>query len=251
MNKKELKALLQNVPEPRKLKETQQMCMEILDTQPVQHCLPEERTGFLQFLSDVMRHIGLRLWLGQGIVLLLVCAGIFSAPDAPNIIPVFVPLFVLACLPSFYQSAAFGMSEIEAVTRASCAQIILAKLILAGAAQLVCLTVICRVVIFETGYPVTLVQLLMYVMVPVLGCFILTLWNMRTKKRYAIPYSVLSCLGVSAFAGVLAHWFPTLYDISAIGGWMTIFMVFAGFFAKELSILIKTWKEGKMYGIIA
>ena len=55
----------------------------------------------------------------------------------------FIPLLILACLPSFYQSSIFGMGEIEAVTRASAAQIILAKLILAGAAQIVCLTVIC------------------------------------------------------------------------------------------------------------
>ena len=105
--------------------------------------IPEERTTFWQFLSDVMRHTGWRLWVLQGIVLLLVCAGIFSIPDTPNIIPVFMPLFILACLPSFYESSAFGMREIEAVTRASSAQIILAKLVIAGASEIICLTIIC------------------------------------------------------------------------------------------------------------
>ena len=91
----------------------------------------------------------------------------------------------------------------------------------------------------------------MYVIVPFLGCLILTLWNMRKREQYAIQCSIVSCLGVSAFAGTLAHWLPAIYDISAIGIWFIIFVLFMGLFIKELSLLIKTWKEGKMYGIIA
>lgn len=251
MKKHELMSILQNNPTPKRLEETQRICDSILDEQMRLNLIPEERTSFWQFLSDVMRHIGWRLWLSQVMVLLLVCLGIFSIPNTPNVIPIFMPLFILACLPSFYQSNTFGMSEIEAVTRASGAQIVLAKLILAGAAQIICLTVICLIAVFVAEYPVTITQLIMYVIVPFLGCAILTLWNMRTRERYAIQFSVLSCLGVSAFAGVLAQWLPTLYDISAIGIWFVTFILFVGFFANELSLLIKTWKEGRMYGIIA
>ena len=43
-----------------------------------------------------------------------------------------MPLFVLAVLPVMLRCQYYGMSEIEAATRASGAQIILAKLILAG-----------------------------------------------------------------------------------------------------------------------
>lgn len=251
MKKHELQSILQNGPEPKRIKETQQICTTILNQQRQLNLIPEERTKFWQFLSDVMPYIGWRLWLAQGIVSLFICAGVFSIPDTPNVISMFIPLFILACLPSFYQSSTFGMEEIEAVTRASGAQIILAKLILAGAAQIVCLTIICWLAIVVVEYPVTLIQLIMYVIVPFLGCLILTLWNMRKRERYAIQCSVVSCLGVSAFAGTLAHWFPAIYDISAIGIWVTTFVLFMGFFIKELSLLIKTWKEGKMYGIIA
>ena len=251
MKKHERQSILQNGPEPKRIKETQQICTTILNQQKQLNLIPEERTKFWQFLSDVMHYIGWRLWLSQGIVSLFICAGVFSIPDTPNVISMFIPLLILACLPSFYQSSTFGMEEIEAVTRASGAQIILAKLILAGAAQIVCLTVICWLAIVVVEYPVTLIQLIMYVIVPFLGCLILTLWNMRKRERYAIQCSVVSCLGVSAFAGALAHWFPAIYDISAIGIWFTTFVLFMGFFIKELSLLIKTWKEGKMYGIIA
>lgn len=251
MKKHELQSILQNGPEPKRLKATQQICTTILNQQKQLNLIPEERTKFWQFLSDVMRHIGWRLWISQGIVLIFICAGVFSILNTPNVISMFIPLLILACLPSFYQSSIFGMGEIEAVTRASAAQIILAKLILAGAAQIVCLTVICWFAIVVAEYPVTLIQLIMYIIVPFLGCLILTLWNMRKRERYAIQYSVVSCLGVSAFAGTLAHWFPAIYDISAIGVWFITFVLFMGFFTKEISLLIKTWKEGKMYGGIA
>lgn len=251
MRKHELQSILQKGPMPKRLKETQRICDKILNRQMKLNLVPEERTNFWQFLSDVMRYIGWRLWLAQGIVLLFICSGCFSIHNTANAISMFIPLLILACLPSFYQSRTFGMGEIEAVTRASGAQIILAKLILAGAAQIICLTVICWLVTIVAESSVTLIQIIMYVIVPFLGCLILTLWNMRTRERYAIQFSAISCLGVSAFAGTLAHWFPVIYDISAIGVWFITFVLFMGFFTKELSLLIKTWKEGKMYGIIA
>ena len=163
----------------------------------------------------------------------------------------FMPLFILACLPSFCQSTTFGMNEIEASTRASTAQIIIAKLVLAGAAEIVIATIICGLTLFTAEYPITLIQIILYVIVPFLGCMVITLWSMRTQERYAIQFAIVACLGTSAFAGVLAHWTPALYDLSALGIWIVTFVVFAGFFIRELSLLIKTWKEGRIYGIIA
>ena len=275
MSKRELCSILQNqTMNPKRLKETQEMCSALIEEQRKLDILPEERTDFWQFLSDVMRHTGWRLWVTQGILLLLVCAGIFSVSESPQIIPVFIPLFVLACLPSFYQSTAFGMREMEAVTRASSAQIILAKLVLAGGSEIICLTVICWFAALTAEYPVTLIQLILYVAVPLLACLILTLWSMRTRERYAMQLSllacliltlwsmrtreryamqlsILSCLGASTFAGILAHWFPALYELSALGVWIMTFVIFAGFFIKELWLLIKIWKEGKIYGIVS
>lgn len=251
MNKRELHSILQSDVAPKRLRETQKMCTDLLEKQMKLNLVPEERTSFWQFLSDIIRHTGLRLWVSQGIIFLLVCACIFSIPNTPKIIPMFMPVFVMACLPSFYQSNTFGMDEIEAATRASSAQIILAKLVLAGAAEIIIATVICGFALFTAEYPVTLIQIILYVIVPLLGCLLLTLWSMRTRERYAMQFSIVACLGTSAFAGVLAHWFPTVYDISALGIWMITFVVFAGFFIRELALLIKTWKEGKIYGIIA
>ena len=52
----------------------------------------------------------------------------------------FAPVLVLACIPALLQGRIWGMEEIEASTRASGSQILFAKLILAGGADLVFLT---------------------------------------------------------------------------------------------------------------
>lgn len=109
MKKHELRSILQKSPEAKRLKETQQICTTILNQKKKLNLIPEERTKFWQFLSDVMRHIGWRLWLSQGIVLLFICAGAFSILNMPNVISMFIPLLILACLPSFYQSRRFDI----------------------------------------------------------------------------------------------------------------------------------------------
>ena len=251
MTKYEIQSMLQSGPVPTRLNETKQICKTVLDQKMRLNLIPEERTTFWQFLSDVMQYTGLRLWLAQGIVLLFICSGVLSANHTPYFISMFIPLLILASLPSFYQSKNCGICEIEASTRASGAQIMIAKLILAGAAQIVCLTVICALAITTAQYPVSLIQIIMYAVVPFLACMILTLWSIRTREQHAAQLSVISCLGVSAFAWILAHWFPSVYDISAIGFWIITFVLFSEFFCKELFSLIKAWKEGKMYGVIA
>ena len=67
---------------------------------------------------------------------------ISNLSDIPQCIPLFIPLFVLAFVPVIFKGQYYGMSEMEAVTRASGAQIMLAKLVLARSANLVCITIL-------------------------------------------------------------------------------------------------------------
>ncbi len=106
----------------------------------------EPRTSFFHYLSDVFRFEGVPIFALQALTLFIVCLTIANVADIPQNIPVFMPLFVLAAMPVLFKSQLYGMSEIEAVTRASGAQIMLAKLVLAGAANLVCMTGMLRLV---------------------------------------------------------------------------------------------------------
>ncbi len=75
------------------------------------------------------------------------------------------------------------MSEIEAVTRASGAQIILAKLVLAGSANLVCITIVLWLEVSLQNDYSKLGQMVLYCLVPYLVCMTGMLRLVRLQKR--------------------------------------------------------------------
>lgn len=249
MNPQELREALSKGPAPQRLLETQQMCIALLNEQKAD--LTEERTGFWTFLADVFRHIDLRLWGMQILILIFVCAGVLSVPNVPNTIPLFTPLFILASIPSLFRNQIYGMCEIEAATRASTAQIILAKLVLVGAADLVSLSITLALASVAVNFSTNMVQLILFAVVPFLACMTVTLGCIRKCKRNALQMSIIVCLGTSIFAGGLAHWVPRIYELSALGLWIVAFMIFSCFFVREIYLLIAARKDGKIYGIIA
>lgn len=210
----------------------------------------EERTGFWTYLSDIFRFEGLSICGLQIVALLVSCLGIIVLGQDPAVIPMFMPLFGLALFPVLYRSRACGMCEMEAVTRASGAQIVLAKLILAGAAQLLCMTVVLGLEIFVSGESDRIVQMILYVAVPFLVCAVWLLQNIRMCRHgnmvVCTSLSIISCMAW----GMSAKVFPWLYETSATGVWMTGFVVFTIFFIREIKFIIQMWKEGKMYGAI-
>ena len=130
--------LLGREVQPKRLEGTIKDCTEIMKEQ--RFYKEEPRTDFLQYLSDVFRFEGIPIFILQAITLFLVCVTIAGMADVPENIPVYMPFFVLTVMPALFKSQIYGMSEIEAVTRASGAQIMLAKLVLAGGANLICIT---------------------------------------------------------------------------------------------------------------
>ena len=146
-----LKQSLGEEVQPKRLEETIKLCTEIVREQEVTRAEP--RTGFFHYLSDVFRFEGIPIFGLQAVTLFIVCLSIASIADVPKNIPIFMPLFVLAIIPAIFKSQYYGMSEIEAVTRASGAQITLAKLVLVGAANLVCITILlCMEVYLQNIY---------------------------------------------------------------------------------------------------
>lgn len=49
---------------------------------------------------------------------------------------------------------------------------------------------------------------------------------------------------------VLVKALPWLYQASAVGIWIAMDVLFTIFFSQEISFIIETGKEGKMYGTI-
>lgn len=234
---------------PRRMEETIRLCVGVMREQRM--TIAEERTGFFGYLSEIFRYEGLPIFGLQALTLLVTCAGISFFQDIPEIVPVFVPLFALAAAPILFRGQNHGMCELEAATRASGAQITLAKLVLVGAADLVCMTILLCVKMFLQGSHEGIWQMILYVLVPYLICMILLLRLFRLRKRESFFIYTTLTLGSCVGWGFAARLIPRLYETSAIGFWIIAFLLFTVFFGKELAYLITMRKEGKMYGIIA
>ena len=229
MEDKVLKAHLQHAlrqeVQPERVEETINSCIEVMRKQKF---TAEARTGFFGYLSDVFRF-----------------------EDIPKYIPLFIPLFVLAIMPVIFKSQYYGMSEMEAVTRASGAQIMLAKLILSGAANLVCITILLFMETYQQNSCKGIGQMILYCLVPYLVCMVGLLRVIRMRKKEGLPVCVFIMLGSCVFWGLSANALPWLYEATATGLWLIMFVVFSAFFLQEIRYIAAIRKEGKMYGIIA
>ena len=202
-------------------------------------------------MSDVFRFEGIPIFIFQAVTLFFVCLMIASVADIPQNIPIFMPLFVVTAMPVLFKSQLYGMSEIEAVTRASGAQIILAKLVLAGSANLVCITIVLWLEVSLQNDYSKLGQMVLYCLVPYLVCMTGMLRLVRLQRRESIWTCAIVMLGSCVCWAISSRVIPWLYATSAIGFWLIAFVVFGIFFMKEVLFIVEMRKEGKMYGIIA
>ena len=255
--KKHLRQYLQQETEhgelsDARLEETVRLCAEIMREQKsAKRSQEEPRIGFAQYLSDIFRFEGLSIFGLQAVALFIICVAIYTAAGNPSYIPAFMPLFVLAVMPAIFKCQYYGMSEIEAVTRASGSQIVLAKLILAGAANLICMTFFISFEVYLQNSYREIGQIILYCMVPYFVCMVSMLRLLRLCRKENMQICMIISLSSCVCWGILAKTFPWLYDTSAFGIWIVAFLFFAAFFIKEIYFIITVRKEGKMYGIIS
>lgn len=257
--KKYLQQSLQREAEPNKkhngenakLEENIRLCIEIMREQKLSQKPQEEpRIGFIQYLSDIFRFEGISIFGMQAVTLFIICLIISETAEIPEYISVFMPLFVLAAMPAMFRCRYYGMSEIEAATRASISQLVLAKLILAGATNLVCMTVIISLEIRLQNPYWEIGQIILYCLVPYLVCMVSMLRLLRMRRKENMQICAVLALASCVCWGLLARTLPWLYEASAFGIWIIAFLFFAAFFIKEIYFIITAGKEGKIYGII-
>ena len=230
------------------LEETVQACIRIVREQQDAEEIP--RLHFWGYLSAIFRYDGLPILGMQSCVFLLACIAMFLLAASPGNLPIFMPLFVLAAMPVIFRGRYYGMSEIEAATRTSGAQIMLARLILAGASSLLGMTALLGATVCWLDSGSALGQMILYCLVPYLTCMVAMLRLIRLKRKNAAEISLAVTLGSSALWGILAKSAPWLYLVQATGIWIITVVLFAAFFVKEILYIVQTGKEGKMYGII-
>ncbi len=212
--------------------------------------VPEPRQSFWGFLADVFHFEWLPIVGFQAVALLLAGLYLYGASKDLKYLPVFIPLFILAAVPALFQGQYFGTSEMEAVTRSSGAKIVLAKLVLAGAADLICMTMLLWLEVRLTGSVRDLGRMILYCLVPYLVCMTVLLHLIRSGRKNGMTLAIVASLGSCLFWRISSRIVPGLYELSAVGVWFAAFTVFSAFFAREICLLIKANKEGRMYGTV-
>lgn len=233
--------------DPHKIEETVRECRKI-----VRSCNESirRRTGFVEFLSEVFRMNGMIILAGQIATLFVICMLIRTANDYPKMIPVFIPFFVLAALPVLFRAEIYRMGEIELSSRNSSAQLLLARLIIIGASDIVCFTLllVAELFCFHTGQGI--INLILYVFVPYMLCVTIML-RLTRSGRNGFIYSIGAAVITSVLWGIIAMIMPELYKTSTVGIWMICFIAFSIFFIQEMRYLIQIVKEGTIYGSVA
>lgn len=214
----------------------------------------EERTGFWQFLSDVFRFEGLSIFGLQAGILFPICIWLGTIEhiidNVSYYIPAFTPLFALAVIPPLLRSQFYRMGEMEAVTRASGAEILLAKLILAGAANLIGITAVLCLAMYARQSGGGLGRMILYGLVPYLVCMTTILRLIRLRKKERLPVCAVATTVFCVVWLLSASRMPQMYETSATGVWILLFLTFAGFFGREIRLMIERKREGNGYGII-
>lgn len=213
-------------------------------------CRP--RTGFWVFLWDTARFCAARLWGMQALALLVMFAATASLQWAGHIRPAgmaaLAPLLVAACVPELYRSQRYGMAEVECATRASTLHLLLAKLILASAADLVLLAVLLAGLWpMAVRQGLILIQLGLYVAVPFLGAAALCLWCLRRHTAWGAGACMALCASVSAAGYWLALFAPAVYGVSGLGMWAFALVVCGLGLVRQLYRLV-VWAKAAEYG---
>lgn len=236
----------ENVETTQRMEATVAECRRITRNNAI---ASRNQSSFWEFLSEVLRMNGKMIFVGQLATLIVVCLLIQVVSDYPKYIPVFIPFFILASLPVLFRGEINRMNEVELVTKNSCAQLLLARLIIIGAADIVCFTLLMVVEIFcfRSGHGIF--NLILYVFVPYMICVTAMLRLMRSGKRSIIS-SVVMSITASLLWGFIAFALPGLYVGSSVGIWMICFITFGIFFIREVEYLISYVKEGKKYGFV-
>lgn len=229
--------------------ETAELCTAVMRKQP--SASDEPRQGFLGFLSDVFHFEGIPILLSQLAVLLAACLAALSSPMGAYELPMYMPLFILAVMPAFFRGQRCRVSEVEAATRTSGAQLALARLILAGGGALVCLTFLLGLEVWLQHSCENLGRMVIYCLVPYLTCMTAMLALIRRRKKDGAPLCLAFALGSVAFWRYSSYLFPWLYEASALGIWVVAVLAYSWLFAKEIVYIIHANKRVNMYGISA
>ena len=184
--------------------------------------------SFWNFMLRQIRFVGTRIWLWQSFVLLLLCILISSGYSSASVAAsVHYVSYLLGCsavvmltaaMPIVYRSVRYQMLETETASRFSFSKLLLARLIIIGAGDLIMMMVIILLTLYETERSIR--GLLLYLLVPFLLAASGYLTILAHMALRLFPYL---CTGFSGglllILYLLRKWQPEFYGSSFTWEW--------------------------------
>jgi len=207
--------------------------------------LPRE-TSVVWFIRTQLRFINRKFLVLQ---LLLIClyafftAAVLRDSDAFFLLVPLAPIAVLLGTGELSRSFRFSMTELELPSRFSLAQILLARLVITAAADMLSLSCMLILTAMKTYH--TFGALILYGLVPSLLAAAGSLFLINRSRNANAQYCVSAyCAGLSALGAVSLNTWPEWYNGAAAAVWCAVLAVSAVILAAELYKMLHDCSKG-------
>jgi len=203
-------------------------------------------TSVIWFIRTQLRFINRKFLVLQ---LLLVClyafftAAVLQDTDAFFLLVPLAPIAVLLGTGELSRSFRFNMTELELPSRFSLAQILLARLVITAAADMLSLTCMLVLTAMQTYH--TFGALILYGLVPSLLAASGSLFLINRCRNASAQYYVSAyCVSLSALGAVSLNTWPEWYNGAATAIWCIVLAVSAVILAAELHKMLHDCSKG-------
>ena len=206
------------------------------------------RISFGAFLLRQMQFAGGRIWAFQAVALTVIClmikgiyGGRYASADPRQIafcLGVAAVIAAMTGIPYLCRSLRYDMYEIETASRLSYSGLLLARIILAGAGNLVMLAAIFTVVYVKSLVPAG--TAIVYMLAPFsavwIGCLLIA-GHSCSKRTYL--YCTAFSIGFMLLLYALFKLSPQLFAREMLAAWAAVCIVMIGGLLTQIRILAK------------
>lgn len=189
-----------------------------------------QRIDFMSFLKRQVRFIGWKIWLGQGVLLLLLYGVFAFTTEGPLLHSVRYTAYFLCCLsmllmlsaaPMFYRCIRYTMYEIELASRFSIVKLLFARILIIGIGDVVLLTGLLWLTAIKTQMRAE--SALLYILLSYLtaGAGFLYLLGHVPVKKLQMGSIGLGCALFSLFF-LLKQYCPVFFVQTFSVGWVAV-----------------------------
>lgn len=213
-----------------------------------------QRIGYIQFLFRQILFIGRKVWMYQGVILILMFLMLNIIFDGdfqyivnghiPDLLCFYAVFITITGLPFLHRSRQYRMYEVELAACMSISKLVSSRLIIVAIGDSVFLITIALIMLNKVN--ISTIFIIFYLLLPFLvcccGCIFILSCN---HKQYGVFICEIFCLLVLPLQVLFHTLVPQAYYQTSLIGWIVLSIFFAVILAFQVYQLIA--KSNKMY----